>query len=362
MRRLTAYLLRMFAADALGLFGVTMVLLWLIQALRIFDVVSVKGQNVLTLLAQAALGMPPFAVIFMYVCAGIGIARALRAMAQSHELHIIHAGRRVGALVAATFLFGLFGALMVFVLANFVQPLANRQLSSWSASIAADLVGRSLVPNRFTQVAPNVIVVIGGRSPTGEITDFFANDRRDEAIQRTYFAKTAVVVQDDEGYVMQLHNGSVQSATASGGFSEIAFGTYNLALDQLTSDPGNGDYFGQSDTITLIRNDLTGGNWNQQSFDTVLPRLVEGPRVFAFCLLILAIAGFPSGKRFGLRLPLEIGILVVAFVERGFTAYVGGPFAPMAGPSLLLVAALLLLAFRLRPRRPGRPVLEPVPA
>src|ERR1041384_1794153 len=46
MKRLTRYLARMFVTDALILFGVVCFLLWLVNCLRSFDVVSVKGQSI----------------------------------------------------------------------------------------------------------------------------------------------------------------------------------------------------------------------------------------------------------------------------------------------------------------------------
>ena len=98
MTRLAAYLVRMFSADALALFGVASLLLFLAQCLRSFDVVSVKGQDLLTLFGQALLIMPTLAVAFSHVCIGIGLARGLRALQLSQELHIIHSSRRMPAL------------------------------------------------------------------------------------------------------------------------------------------------------------------------------------------------------------------------------------------------------------------------
>ena len=53
MRRLTSYLARLFATDALILFAIVCFLLWLVNCLRSFEVVSVKGQGFATLAVQA---------------------------------------------------------------------------------------------------------------------------------------------------------------------------------------------------------------------------------------------------------------------------------------------------------------------
>jgi lipopolysaccharide export system permease protein len=102
MKRLTAYLARMFVTDALILFGVVCFLLWLVNCLRSFDVVSVKGQSIWVLAVQALYTMPPLAIAFFYVCVGIGLARALQALQANKELHIIHTSYGLGSLWRAT--------------------------------------------------------------------------------------------------------------------------------------------------------------------------------------------------------------------------------------------------------------------
>src|SRR3954454_6331956 len=77
MSRLSRYLLRLFTSEAMALFAVAAFLLFLIQCLRLFDVVADKGQSLLTLIGQALLGMPSLGIVFLYVCLGIGLGRAL---------------------------------------------------------------------------------------------------------------------------------------------------------------------------------------------------------------------------------------------------------------------------------------------
>ncbi|HEY0033876.1 MAG TPA: LptF/LptG family permease, partial [Devosia sp.] len=201
MKRLTVYLSRLFVTDALILFGVVCVLLWLVNCLRSFDVVAVKGQGVWTLATQALLTMPPLVSSFFYVCVGIGLARALQALQANKELHIIHASGGLRSLWAAVGVIALAGAMAILLISNFVEPAANRRLNILSASIAADLVSATLKPQRFTQVTPGVILLIGGRSGDGEIQEFFADDRRDPTTRRTYVAEAARVSTDGENYI-----------------------------------------------------------------------------------------------------------------------------------------------------------------
>jgi lipopolysaccharide export system permease protein len=353
MTRLSGYLTRLFAADAAALFAIAAFLLFLMQSLRSFDVVSVKGQDLATLLGQALLSMPTLAIAFLFVCVGIGLARGLRALQLSQELHIIHASRRTRALAGAIAAYALGGTLVVLLLTNVIEPTTKRFFNAWSASIAADLVGRTLTPHRFVEVTPGVTLVIGSRGAEGILGSFFADDRRSAEMRRTYTAKSATVVADEEGYVLQLFDGAIQYMTDDFQFSEISFARYDLAVDRLT---GTADMPSGLDTVTstdLVADALAAGYFDQGTLQQLGGRFGEGLRVLAICLMVAALAAFPHGRRGMFEVPIEIVVIVAAFAERAITANVnfGTPLLPFSGPIFLAAASVLLLAWRMRTRR-----------
>jgi lipopolysaccharide export system permease protein len=357
MKRLPLYLTRLFASETAQLFVVAVLLLYLIQCLRIFDLVSVRGQNILTLLGQAALSMPPLMVVFFYVCLGIGIGRALRGLQASQELHIIHASRRVGAILSALALSVGAGTLAILTLTHIVEPIANRNINEWSAAIAADLVGRTLTPNRFAEVVPGVTVVIGGRQGNGEITDFFADDARSSEQRRTYIAAQATIGTDEQGYVLQLRDGKLQYFTATGQYSEVGFDRYDMAVDRLTGAIEDRDVVAETSTPALLmRAREAGVELTPQASEALFRRTAEGLRVIALGMLVGAIAAFPHGRRNRRQLPLEIGVLLLAFLERGLNTFlpVPRPYDSFSGTVLLLAVALLMWAYKLRLLAPVR--------
>lgn len=359
--RLSTYLARVFGRDLLALFGVVVFLLFLIQCLRIFDVVSVKGQSIIALFGHAALTMPPLAVVFFYVCMGIGLARGLRALQASQELHIIHTNQRVPALLGGVALYTALGTLFVLVMSNFLEPMANRRFNEWSASIAADLVGRTLTPHRFTEVVPGVMMVIGGRLSNGEITHFFADDRRDPATRRTYIADSAVVARDEEGYVLQLQNGALQYMSQDQQFSMVSFGRYDVGLDVFIEPGGVGNDPKTRDSLDIASEAAATGVWSDETVRLLVGRLGEGLRVIAMCVLVTALTAFPHARRRRFEAPIEFVVLAAAFVERGISAYAGGPplIGPIAGALGILALGVPLLLMRMRPRRLGRALAVP---
>lgn len=349
MRRLTSYLTRLFASDALILFGIMCFLLWLVNCLRSFDVVSVKGQGFGTLALQALYTMPPLALSFFYICVGIGVVRALSALQTSHELHIIHTSNGLSGLWRASIVTCGVAVAMVLLLAHVVEPLANKQLNRLSAEVAADLVSSTLKPNRFTQVTPGVVLLIGGRADGGEITEFFADDRRDPETRRTYIAASARVVSVGEDYVLELRDGTLQHTEADGRYSEIRFSRYDVSVESLAQQVAYVDVLSETDSFALIAQAFETG-WSPEIVKRLLDRSAEGLRVLGLVLLVVALAGFPSGNRMRIRLPLEAFVMLVAFGERGISAY--SPLGSGTGAILLILAGGTILLFRLWPRRP----------
>ena len=349
MKKLTAYLARMFVTDALILFGVVCFLLWLVNCLRSFDVVSVKGQSILVLGVQALYTMPPLAIAFFYVCVGIGLARALQALQANKELHIIHTSHGLASLWRATGVVTGAGVVGVLLLANFVEPLAYRQLNALSASIAADLVSSTLRPGRFTQVTPGVVLLIGGRGGDGEIQQFFADDRREPDMRRTYIAASARVASDGENYILELRDGSLQYKGSDGRFSEVTFSRYDVSVDQLSQPVGQNNPLLEQNSVTLIAQGMASGQWSNEVLMLLANRAAEGLRVIGMAMMMLALMGFPSGRRARIPVPMEAGVLLIAFGERGISAY--SPLGTATGALAMIVVGGIALLVRARTRR-----------
>lgn len=357
MSRLSRYLTKLFVFEALALTSVVVLLLYLVQSLRMFDLVSAKGQDLLTLAGQAALVMPAVAVIFLYVCIGIGLARALRSLQVTRQLLVIHTAPRLKALSGAVAVYtGLF-TVLVLSMAHLWGPLADQRRFEWSASIAVDLVGRALTPHRFAEIVPGVTMVIGGRQGIGQIDQFFADDRRDPARRQTFTANQALILQTEQGYVLQLTDGEVRYLDASGAFSQVSFERYDLSL-ALFSEAVEG---GGRTSLALVNEALVSGTWSEQTLRLLIERTADGLRVIALCAIMAAIAGFPNSGRRRFSAPLELVALGLAFIERGLSTALSPMFlfGQMSGSFALLAAAAVLLVLRLKPFSQPRLVARP---
>ena len=318
MSRLSFYLTRQYLTQAMSLFAAVIFLVMINQALKLFDLITSKGQSIFTLFGQALLTTPPLSRAMFYICIGIGIARTLGSLQVSHELHTIHATRRIGGLWNSIFVTATIAALAVGLLAHWLEPLAYRSYADWTEQVAADLVGRTLEPNKFREVSPGLIVQIGGRLRDGTVTDFFADDTRQPGARRTYEARQAIISSDDEGLYLSLSDGRLQNQTEDGNLTEVAFADYKLGLEGLTQDSVSRSRIDEKTTWDFFQIAQT-RPLDKYEFANVQGRFMEIPRVYVMCLLVAVLAGYPRGQRRGPVIPLEIFIVTIALADRIIT-------------------------------------------
>lgn len=326
MTGLSLYLLRLFAMGSMAFFSVAAMLVYVMQTLRLFDLVTAKGQDIFTLFGQSALNTPAFAVQILYICMGVGLARALRGLQATRELHAIHSGGRINALWQALAGFILGGMIFALALSNWIEPAGNKAYTDWSAEVAADLVGRSLNPHRFSEVVPGLIIVIGGRDRDGTVSDFFAHDRRDPKSHRTYIAKNAVIEIGDDGYNLSLRNGAIQYQQSDSKFTAIDFARYDLSLEKLVQSDNRQEIFDQKSTWRILAEAGGFSGLEKEARFKVSQRLAEGTRLAGLCLFVFSLMAFPTGRRQRSRIPFEVIVVILALCDRAL----GGLLAPIS--------------------------------
>src|SRR5690606_20898033 len=147
-----------------------------------------------------------------------------------------------------------------------------------------------------------------------------------------------------DDYVLELRNGTQQQAQADGRFSEIRFTSYNVSVESLAQQVAWIDELAETDSIGLVRRAMETG-WTPDIVKRLLDRSTEGLRVLGMALLVLAMAGFPSGNRTRTKVPLEAVVMLLAFGERGISAY--SPLGTGTGALMLIAIGGVILTIRL---------------
>lgn len=345
MSRLSLYLSRQYVAQGMALFSAVIFLVWITQALRLFDLVTDKGQSLLTLLGQSVLTTPPLSRAMLHICIGIGIVRTLEALQSSHELHTIHATQRMSALWSSILFTSASLALVIGLLAHWIEPLSYRSYGDWTEQVAADLVGRALEPHQFREVTPGFVVQIEGRMPDGTITGFFADDSRGKDNRRTYEARRATINSDEHGLYLALEDGRIQHQAVDLSFTEIKFAEYQLGLESITQETPHRSVIDETTTFEFY------GITQERELSLAERQVIERRWMemalgLAVGLFAVALAGFPRGRNKGPFIPFEVTIIAVAFTGRivsdqihvlGIAGLSGVIF--MAGLAVVILAA-----------------------
>ncbi|MGV3651510.1 MAG: LptF/LptG family permease, partial [Devosia sp.] len=174
--------------------------------------------------------------------------------------------------------------------------------------------------------------------------------------RRTYVAAQATVGMDEDGYVLQLREGKLQYMTATGQYSEVAFDRYDMAVDRLTGAVEDRDLVAETATPALLATASANGGLSPAAAEAIFRRSAEALRVIGLGLLAGAIAAFPHGRRTRRQVPLEIGILLLAFLERGLNMVlpVPRPWDSYSGSLVLLLVAICMWVWKLQLLRPMR--------
>jgi len=132
--------------------------------------------------------------------------------------------------------------------------------------------------------------------------------------------------------------------------TEVAFDSYQIGLDSLRQTSASRskieetttwEYYLISQTHPLNHYAI----WNLQG------RWMEILRMYAMCLLAAVLTAFPRGRRTSPVVPLEIFIVVIAFLDRIVTDQVRlFDIEGLSGISLLLIVTAVNASWRLADR------------
>lgn len=345
MSKLSRYLAKEFILQALPLFLVVTLLVWTTQVLRLFDILTTKGQGIFTLLLQSSLTTPSLAMALIYISMGIGLARVLRSMQQSRELHSIHSLKKTASLWQALGIFTFGGMIFVTLVANIINPYSLKTSTKLNEEIAANLISSTLNPNQFSEISPNLVIVIGGRSMNGKIIDFFADDRRDPKTHKTFISNEAEIVYDDEGYNISLIDGTAQFMRENNQFTQVSFNKYEISLNRIGTDIKQ-TAIKETSSFQLILEGTRANKISTAVWKELNTRFSETLRVLALCLLVGAIASYPHARRGRSLLPLEAVVLVIGLGERAIGSVLEKTVITGAYTSgLLLVMFAIIIIF-----------------
>ncbi|MFO1185041.1 MAG: LptF/LptG family permease [Bauldia sp.] len=367
MKTLERYIARRtFAALVMTLLTLSATV-WIAQSLRQFDLVTARGQTLVTFFRFSALFFPLLLIVIAPVASFIAIVYVLNTLNSDSELAIVNAG---GAspivLLKPVTLIAVLIAAAVALNTLYLSPLTQRNARNMLAAINSDIITSIIREGQFVRVADGVVLQIKRRNPDRTLSGIFVSDSREQNQVLTYLAESGAVIDAPLGTFLVMANGVIQRQTLpEGAISIIEFGSYAFDLGTFAARAQTPVYLpSERPTEYLFEPDPADPIYQRspERFATELNDRLSSPLyALSNAIVPLAFLGQARTTRRG-RGAAIAGATVVGSAIRGVGFLLLVPastskvaaFFLYATPPLAILASLLVTFGLVQPRLPRR--------
>lgn len=227
---------RMLGACLLSLGGLAGTV-WLSQALRELNLITSKGQSILTFLHVSGLIFPGLLLIVCPVAVLIGVIYTLNQLNADSELVIINAsGASPAMILRPALLLGVLGTLVVAGMSLYLVPRSLQSFRDLITNVNTDLISSFVQEGAFVPIGDQLVFHIRDRKPDGTMEGIFIRDEREPGQSNVYIAEKGQVLKNPLGTFLVMQNGTIQQrASDKDSMSVIQFESYAFDLSTFTS-------------------------------------------------------------------------------------------------------------------------------
>jgi len=334
-------------------------LIWMTQALREIDLMTGRGQTILTFLGITGLVIPMLVLVIAPIALMIAVVHVLGKLSTDSELIVMNAsGMSPWVMFRPFFIMSAMVSVIVLLIGAWFGPLGMKTLHGWANEVRADLVTNIVQPGRFNSFERGLTFHIRERQANGVLLGILVDDRRNPKERSTFLAEQGTILKDERGTFLVLETGSVQRQDMSerepGKERDPAIVVYDRYALDLARAPDNPELSSRNSTrdrylwelIWPTREDLkklTRKRLHAELHDRLLAPLYP----LVFVALTFAYLGAPRTTRQSRAISLVGAISVVAVLRLfGFVVIVLAPNYP-AAPYFQYAALAAAMAFGL---------------
>jgi lipopolysaccharide export system permease protein len=240
MDRLTRYVLRQSLMVALSVAVVFSAAVWLLQSLRLIDLIVNRGLSVSLFLYLALLILPRFIDVVLPIAVFTSVLFVYCKLIAESELVVMRAsGMSQWALAKPALLVGLAGTVTLYALSLYFLPTANRAFKDLQFEIRNKFASVLIQEGVFNTLSDNLMIYVKGRDSNGDLTNLLIQDSNDPDKPVTILAERGAVVDTPDGPRIVLDNGTRQQYERdTGKLSSLTFDKYTLDLSSINNDTG----------------------------------------------------------------------------------------------------------------------------
>ena len=328
MQKVSGYILRRSTVAFLFVTLSLVCAIWLMQSLRLIDLIVNRGLPFSMFLYMSMLMLPTFLALILPVSLFTAVLFAYNRLTMDSELLVMRAaGISQTGLSKSAFLLAGIVTVIIYSLTLYLLPLSFREFKDRQVTIRNDFSTVLLQEGVFTELATGITVFVRERGAEGELLGVLVHDGRNPEKPVTMMAENGALVRTDEGPQVIMVNGNRQEVSKdSGALSLLYFDRYVLdvhsvgkTLDKRWREPR------ERFLDELFFPDMTDGN---NRFNAAKLRAEGHQRltlpIYALTFTVIALAALLSGDyaRRGLGKRITTAILLIVAIQGaalGFT-------------------------------------------
>jgi lipopolysaccharide export system permease protein len=243
MKGLTRYMLRQTLLVMLSVCLVFSSAVWLVQALRLIDLIVNRGLSIGVFLHLAILIMPRFIDVVLPIAVFVAAQFVYNKLISESEMVVMRAaGVSPMSLAAPALITGVIGTIILYSLSLYLLPASNRAFKDLQFEIRNRFASVLIQDGVFNTLTDKLMVYVQGRDDNGDLTSILIYDNRTPDKPVTVFAERGAIANAADGPRLLLLNGTRQQRDeANGHLSVLTFKQYTLELSNLTGAPGTRD-------------------------------------------------------------------------------------------------------------------------
>lgn len=327
MKLIERYIFKRAGVATLVTLGSLAGVVWIIQVLKEIDVITTKGQTLITYLALTTLAIPMLLLAVIPIALLLATVFTVNTLNQNSELVVINASGASGLVMAKPLLvLALLCSLFTGFVGHFVSPWSLLSLRVFATEMRADLVQVIIREGTFTEVEEGLVFHVAKREAGGVLSGLLISDEREPGKSVLFAADKGVVSkQGDQAYLL-LQGGEIQQREAGqDSATVIRFESYLFDLSTFATKVEFGDIRPKERTTPQLLNPKPDDPyWKKRPGlyrSQIHERFSEMLWPFAYVLVMLAFAGQARSNRQSHGSAIGAGMLVVTILRGiGFSA------------------------------------------
>lgn len=239
MDRLTWYVFRQTLMVTLSVGVIFSAAVWLLQSLRLVDLIVNRGLSIGLFLYLAILILPRFVNVVLPIAVFTAVIFVYAKLIAESELVVMRAsGMSQWALAKPALMIGAGSMIALYAMAFYFLPASNRAFKDLQFEVRNKFASALIQEGVFNTLSDTLMVYVKQRDSKGDLLGLLIENTSDKDKPITITAERGALVDTPEGPRILMVNGTRQQFDRlTGKLSSLSFKSYTLDLSEMQNAP-----------------------------------------------------------------------------------------------------------------------------